>query len=35
MKKTVVTYLVATVPILLIALAASAWWQYAIWLVSQ
>ena len=33
MKKLVVSYLVATVPVLLIALAASAWYQYATWLV--
>ena len=35
MKKTVVTCLVATVPVLIIAIAANAWWQYANWLVSQ
>jgi hypothetical protein len=34
MKKTVITCVVATVPVLLIVLAASAWWNYANWLVT-
>jgi len=35
MKKTVVTCVAVTIPVVLIALAANAWWQYANWLVSQ
>jgi len=34
MKKTVVTCVVLTLPVLLIALAAGAWWKYATWLVT-
>ena len=32
MKKVVITYLLGSASAVLIAIAAVAWWQYAIWL---
>ena len=35
MKKRLIAWVIVTLPVLLIAAATHAWWEYASWLVAQ